>query len=445
MADKFSASTSEQSFALSTLRSIMRDAGASSLYCKRLAENDNSKNQVYLGPDLSALNVLPVKTINPDPENPDRLKAPLNFSWLDGCGAAKPAPGAQLILYPQYPEVRFSGFLRGCVDGPNKLMTTRQPGRVLFVGVCLDGRIFGYVGAHNSRIASELEALNLAPTDGVFIRISLDVVLDDRVVLIEALAQVAASGWISSSRLDRDGGLISCKAPNCGGYTLEAKLGIRPNGFSEPDFHGWEIKQYAVKDLDLLSSGGAITLMTPEPTGGVYAKDGVSTFIRRFGYKDRDVVDRLNFGGIHNALRKCVSTGLSLVLTGYDKSKKKITDPSGGLSLVSPYGEIAAAWPYVALMKHWNRKHARAAYIPSIVRNIPERQYQFGRRVRLVVGTDFLLFLDAVSSGAVYYDPGIKMEDSSTRRPLIKRRSQFRIKSAQIPMLYRAVEEVTVL
>jgi hypothetical protein len=29
---------------------------------------------------------------------------------------------------------------------------------------------------------------------------------------------------------------------NCGGYTLEAELGATPNGYSEPDFMGWEIK-----------------------------------------------------------------------------------------------------------------------------------------------------------------------------------------------------------
>lgn len=40
------------------------------------------------------------------------------------------------------------------------------------------------------------------------------------------------------------------------------------------------------------------------------------------------------------------------------------------------------------------------------------------------------------------YDPGIKMEGVSTTHPQIKRRSQFRIKSSQIPLLYRAVDEV---
>jgi hypothetical protein len=62
--------------------------------------------------------------------------------------------------------------------------------------------------------------------------------------------------------------------------------------------------------------------------------------------------------------------------------------------------------------------------------------------VRLGTGTDFLLFLKAVATGAIYYDPGIKMEDASASHPRVKRRSQFRIKSSQIPILYREFEEV---
>jgi hypothetical protein len=58
------------------------------------------------------------------------------------------------------------------------------------------------------------------------------------------------------------------------------------------------------------------------------------------------------------------------------------------------------------------------------------------------VGTDFLRFLSAVAEGAIYYDPGIKIVGVSTARPDTKKRSQFRIKSAQIPLLYRAIEEI---
>jgi hypothetical protein len=185
--------------------------------------------------------------------------------------------------------------------------------------------------------------------------------------------------------------------------------------------------------------------MTPEPAKGVYASEGVEAFIRRFGYRDQEIADRRNFGGIHNAVRACATTGLVLALVGYDGRRKQITDSTGGIALLTSEGEAAARWPYTGLLAHWNRKHARAAYVPSIVREEGVRQYRFGSRVRLGTGTDFLLFLDAVSVGAVYYDPGIKMENASTARPQIKRRSQFRIKSAQIPLLYRKLEVVDLM
>jgi hypothetical protein len=45
-----------------------------------------------------------------------------------------------------------------------------------------------------------------------------------------------------------------------------------------------------------------------------------------------------------------------------------------------------------------------------------------------------------IPDGKVYYDPGIKLERASTARPSIKRRAQFRIKSAEVGALYARVE-----
>ncbi|RXS95727.1 MvaI/BcnI restriction endonuclease family protein [Silvibacterium dinghuense] len=419
----------------------MRAAGATQLYLKRLAENDNSKNQVYLGPDFSALNVLPTGELIGDPEKPTRLKAPMQFSWLSPEGSLALAPGAQLILYPQYPEVRFSGFLKGCSTAPSSLLTVRQAGRLLFFGVTAAGHVLGFATSHDSGLARELEGMGLQPSVGVFAQIELEVHTDDRSLLISELSRIADLGWIRSKRLNSKGELLQCSAPNCGGYTLEAELGIRPNGISDPDFHGWEIKQHAVTNLQRPSSGGPITLMTPEPTGGIYVDMGVREFIRRYGYPDRSVTDRMNFGGIHNALKICTATNLALTLEGYDPARQKITDFSKGISLLDQHGESAATWHYKDLLSHWTRKHAKAAYIPSLHRKAPENEYQYGKRVRLAEGTEFLLFVKAVASGAVYYDPGIKIVGVSTQKPELKKRSQFRIKSANIPLLYKSLGE----
>ena len=63
--------------------------------------------------------------------------------------------------------------------------------------------------------------------------------------------------------------------------------------------------------------------------------------------------------------------------------------------------------------------------------------------MHLGVGTDFLKFLGAIHSGAVYYDPGIKMEHAGTAKPRIKKRSQFRVNFKKIGSLYNSWERVT--
>ena len=136
------------------LKSLFVQAGCTRLYAKPLAENDNSKNQVYFGPDFQALNLFPNTGIFADSSTKNPIfKAKLHFGWLQSNAQFVKAPGAQLILYPQYPEVRFSGFLKGCVAAPSNLMAGRLVGRVLFLGVSLDQRVIGFVAGGDSEIS----------------------------------------------------------------------------------------------------------------------------------------------------------------------------------------------------------------------------------------------------------------------------------------------------
>ena len=433
---------------LAQLRALFRDAGCTKLYAKPLAENDNSKNQVYFGPGFEALNLFPIQGVYPKsrPRNPI-FKARLHFGWLLPTGRVADAPGAQLILYPQYPEVRLSGFLRGCNPAPSELMGSRQQGRVLFLGITLDQRILAFVAGANSEIAGEYRALRFEPTCGVFIELKLPRIPgadDSRLRLITELGRVHRLGWINSKQLAEDGSLRPCNAPQCGGFTLEAALGIPKNSRAEPDFLGWEVKQHSVRNFERLESG-KITLMTPEPTAGFYSERGLEAFVRRFGYADRrGRPDRLNFGGIHRAGERHPSTGLTLTLTGYDIGHGRITDPEGAIALLSDRGEVAAAWGFSGLIIHWARKHAKAAYVPSKRRQARYRQYAYGPKVRLAQQTDYLRFLKEMARGAVYYDPGIKVEQASSPRPKHKARSQFRVASRDIPALYETVELVGV-
>jgi hypothetical protein len=77
-------------------------------------------------------------------------------------------------------------------------------------------------------------------------------------------------------------------------------------------------------------------------------------------------------------------------------------------------------------------------------RTDPHWQYAYGGRVRLAQQTDGLRLLKALASGAVYYDPGIKLEHASTAKPAAKKRSQFRVASKNITALYQTVEMVEV-
>ena len=128
-------------------------------------------------------------------------------------------------------------------------------------------------------------------------------------------------------------------------------------------------------------------------------------------------------------------------MSGYDAQSGKITDLDGALSIVDGQEEIAASWSFKGMMAHWNRKHAQAAYVPSLFRT-PPPEYSYGPSVLLCEKTDFLLFLKAFASGSVYYDPAIKVEEASSEKPKIKRRSQFRVAHADLPRLYERHEVV---
>lgn len=428
---------------------LMQSQGATRFYAKKLAPNDNSKNQVYLGGGFSSLNVIPHQSLYVDRSSTaggkvPRTKANVAFSWIDHNGRYT-APNVQLILYPEYPEVRMSGFLKGCRNAPSEIMASRDTGRVLFLGTTRSGEVIGYAAGSEDALAKELYSQAEGTSIGVFIEINPNTTdqPDTRLELLQTLKRICEKQWIHSKKLGSDGTARPYTARNGGGYTLEAELGISPNGYAEPDFLGWEIKQYGVKNFETFLPKSPVTLMTPEPNGGIYSAQGVPDFLRRFGYADKSgKADRINFGGIYAIGRDChADTGLRLALDGYDARSGKITDMDGAIILETQNHEIAASWGFSGLLEHWNRKHAKAAYIPSLFQT-PPPEYAYGCRVLLCEETDFLLFLQAVASGKVYYDPGIKMEKASSSSPKPKRRSQFRIKHNSLTTMYHRSEVV---
>lgn len=393
---------------LDQLRTRMAANRVSQILVKELAPNDNSKNQLYLGGSLEAANILPIAgevRAELTEKGNQSLKAALSFSWLQSDGNIAEAPNTQIILYPQYPEVRLSGFLKGAVNSPSKLMNTREAGRILFLGITRDSRIVGWVTGPNSVLALEFLHLRNLEQLGVFrvVPIESSESRTSKQRLLAELKRIHSLGWINSKALKSDGNLVPCTAPQCVGYTLEAELRIARNGRSEPDFLGWEVKASEVSAFDRPPNAKAITLMTPEPTGGVYRQQGVEAFIRKYGYSDRNGrEDRMNFGGVFRAGRVHEGTGLMLSLTGYDATAGKITDVNGSLALIDKEGNAAAEWSFAHLMGIWNRKHAQAVYVPALARTEPERQYRYGDRVRMAEGTDFTRLISAISQGSVF-------------------------------------------
>jgi hypothetical protein len=435
---------------LDTLLTAFTDLGATRVLAKPLAANDNSKNQVYLGGGFGALNIIPHGEIVTDEtvragSVRRRDKALVEFYWVTSEGAFR-APDAQLILYPKYPEVRMSGFLKGATNAPAELMRSRDEGRVLFLGICRDGRVLGFVAGHDHGASAAFRSQLSLTRTGVFDDLThlTGEIADSRTVLINTLRSIHLKGWIQSQKIGRNGLPAPYGAQNGGGYTLEAELGVSPNGYSEPDFLGWEIKQYGVANFEAFRAKSPVTLMTPEPTGGAYCEKGVETFLRKYGYPDKTgKPGRINFGGIYSIGRDFhADTGLKMGVTGYDAGTGKIEDLEGSLILTDRDDRIAASWCFRGMLSHWNRKHARAAYVPSLKRG-PPPEYSYGARVELFEGTDFLLFLKAVHSGNVYYDPAIKMERAITGQLAIKRRSQFRVRHNALCALYQAGEVVS--
>lgn len=434
---------------LKELLSIFTAAGANKIYLKPLAENDNSKQQIYLGGSFDALNELPFGAISThaDCKIPN-FKAKVDLSWLSESGDFAPAPRAQLILYPSYPEVRLSGFLLGCSAAPSHWM---QPvpreqrkgkdaldGRVLFLAVTPDRRILAYLAPPQSNTSHEVfekidgGKLKTAANTGVLYLISQSgsASTTGRDSLLAQLRRVKSKLWIPGSRLRADGQAIPYSASNGGGYTLEAELGIRPNGIAAPDYQGWEIKA---------SSDSRITLMTPEPDSGHYGTHGVESFIRKYGYKRPD--GTWYFTGMHRVGVIQAKTKQRLILVGFDEKTETVTDVNGGIFLLDKDGSPSAGWTYPRLIDHWGRKHANTAYVPYQRNAI--NQYLYPGPVLLGAGTGFGKFLAAMHAGDVFYDPAPKITPATgTMGPRVKARSQFRTTKRSLPELYDSFEVI---
>lgn len=430
---------------LENLLKMFSDKHCDIVYVKELVKNNNSKQQIYVASgDTSVLNIFPLnefQAVLNSNANSETFHASCNFFWLDDDGSKYSAPNAKFILYPKYPEIRFSGFIQGCRKAPSEILNNTVEGRFLFFGVSKSSEILGFAVDANSDVANAFKSLQNIPMVGILYSLALKeqkIVLDTKQQLLEKLKEIHDKGWIDSKQLRAGYVVTACNESRCGGLTLEAELGIIQNGKSEPDYLGWEIKQFGVRKLHLINSS-RITLMTPEPDGGFYKEKGGIDFVREYGYVSTS--ERMDFTGYHRCGITQKKTGLTLNIDGFDFSNNKILNPSGGICLTDKKDNVAASWSFAKMLTHWNRKHSKATYVPSLLNTIPKRQYQYSNNVILGEGTDFSYFINNIANGRIIYDPGIHI-DNVTTKAVLKPRSQFRISSKFIKELYASVEVV---
>lgn len=434
------------SLTLDSVRRRLRGLGCDLAVVKVLVANNNSKQQIWLAKHLNDLAFIPFGSPRPHRSKSKKREEPLaifhshvHFAWLGPSGRTI-APHAKLIYYPQYPEVRLSGFLRDCRNAPSHLLRIeergQEEGRLLVLGIdSKSGSTFGLVVGVDCPLAEELRQAPLEQRGVLSIwRLAGRTGQDPRVALLKELGEISAQGWVPGQRLTR-AGPIAYGAENGGGYTLEALLGIMPNANSAPDLHGYEVKQVGVRNLNRPQRKD-VTLFDTVPDGGEFRRLGASDFVRIHGHFNQQK-DRFDFAGRHRAGSPPPRTGASLRVSGYEAGR---IQADGAVELVGKDGEMLMEWSFAKLMDHWSRKHARAAYVPSESRRIQTadglvRQYRYSQIVWMGEGTDFAKFLDAVVDGVIRYDPGMHAP-GATRAGSSKVRSLFRISSQDLNVLY---------
>jgi hypothetical protein len=440
---------------LNLLVEAMQNNGSVRLFFKVLGKNNNDKQQIYLATDMAKIGFLPTgvteaarsRSTKKNPKGTAIFRSSLPLSWLNNDGCRHPAPSTKLIYYPQYPEVRVSGFLENCELAPNELLSIKsrgqEPGRVLFLGVTGDGCVLAHVVSPNSAVSREISNTNYPTTHGVLKEILFDGAGNSRQLLLHELARIHRMGWINPVKLTH-GGMVPYDKRNAIGYTLEAHLGILPNGDALPDFHGWEVKGSTIKALGQKMSV-KISIMTGSPTGGLIREIGWRDFVMRYGYRNDDKPPgRIDFNGVHTYGVRQAKTGLLLDIEGYENGE--ITDETGGIVIKDIDGQNLLKWHFSKFIDHWKTKHSNVVFVPGVAHGINPRKFRFDRYVKLGIGTDFFRVLDAIKSGSVVYDSGLWVNpegDSPKQRG--KERHQIRVTPSQISSLYRKVEDVDVL
>jgi len=443
------------------LKGLFRAHGVSTVYVKHLSlKQDNEKNQIYLGGGLDGVrNLFPatIKARSPSESTRKRksqfgkpkLETQIDLAWVRLNGDVHPAPNARIIDYFQYPEVRMSGFLKGCDFAPDALRRRHQAEygqRILTLGTSPDGQVIGLVlTERDDPVVRDFPELPVLLAASVF-RV---LVIDGRsgaapIDLLKAeLAHVISNGW-HASRILKAGSAAPkpFKGDQGGGYTLEALLGIPANAKKAPDKYGFEIKSYR---------NSPVSLMTPAPDGGFQGDNSFREFMDRYGRPGEKGDGSQRFTGRHRCGKVNDRTGMILRVAGYNPVSDSFDEDTKNVAVELVHAateELIAAWSLEHLANSWNRKHASAVYVRNKKKKAPagfeyDASYAYEPTVIVGQGTDVWRLLRAIAVGTVFYDPG----DSIYADGKAKVRPQWRINASRlskaIEPLYDSVEEIT--
>lgn len=434
---------------------LLKQRGVVNVYVKQLAaKQDNDKNQIYISkrgasPFAQVEHILPLTFRNRPPSKSKAksrsrpgtpiLEGLVPWTWLDRDGSVYLAPGTRAIFYLQFPEVRLSGFLKGCKNPPDPLRRAHQAKygtRALVFGTGIDGVVCAFVvTSKTDPDLFPLAGLKRHPQNSLFFWFktktnALDALLSD-------LQQINV-GWHKSARLTKLGEPPKpFRGTQAGGYTLESLLGIPSNANKEPDRDGIEVKSF---------SKNKVSLMTPVPDGGVQ-KEGLANFLKEFGYSDSKDPSCRKFNGVHKFGERHKKTGLTLTINGYDdRNGFSVPENEVVVALVDrSTGKVACSWSYPRLFESWNRKHSQAVYVSARKRVRPEdkdgpAEYRFAETVYVCEGTTSKHLLDAIISKAVVYDPGDTSKSGKSGKP--KQRPQWRVVNLKsLERLYDSVKK----
>ncbi len=450
------------------LENLFRSHGVKTIYVKHLARRqDNEKNQVVLA-SAGAKNILTMfpaalayrsasmsKMKRHSLAGMPKVEMIPDFYWIDKKGEAHSAPGAKIINYFQYPEVRFSGFLKGCREhAPDALRRDRQRlygRRILVIGSNSARRMFGVVlTEREDPLASEFPELPASKVVPLLFKHDLGVPIGDtgRQRLLKELSGLCGTWHPSIILKPGNTRPVAFKGNQGAGFTLEALLGIPANAEKEPDKHGFELKSF--------KRGGKISLMTPTADAGFEGEHTFREFMAAYGWKSDKPDGRIVFNGIFRFAtpnQRRPGKRFVLGLDGYDSASTSF-DVSGEICVTlhdADSGVLVSGWTLDKLLSSWNKKHSQACYVEYEKRPYQgtsvghDAEYRFTGRVLVCEGTSVWEYLTSIAGKTVYYDPAHEIK---AEKPHV--RPQWRISvnkklRMSLEALYDAVTEENLL